>query len=180
MWQEADYGSSTGMWDVTDGSIRHDEYEGTLIGARGDENGPPRRGRPRSPSPLRDSVSRMLNSLSISNNGIGESLPPTSTLARDDTSWADVRIIDPYNDDESEEMMRLFVDGVPGQMSCVEYRSKEPMDYHGYLLDEERIIGLTVRSFFFLHILRDKTDSEIRAQYDDRTGTITSFDVFTL
>ena len=60
-----------------------------------------------------------------------------------DNSWEKVRVIDEYSDEEYTELDRLFKE-TTDPLPCVEYWSKEKFDYHGYLMDEERIIGLRV------------------------------------
>ena len=60
-----------------------------------------------------------------------------------DNSWANVRVIEEYGDEEYVELDRLFKE-TAGPLPCVEYWSREDFEYHGYLMDEERIIGLRV------------------------------------
>lgn len=75
-------------------------------------------------------------SLSLVADEEGGQMPP-------DRSWDNVRVIEGYNEEEETELDRLFLE-TTAPIPCVEYHSKEIMDYHGYLMDEERIIGLRV------------------------------------
>ena len=61
-------------------------------------------------------------------------------------SWRNGRVIEGYNEIEEIELSTLFSEDCKWPLPCVEYVSKERYDYHGLLMDEERIIGLRVSS----------------------------------
>ncbi|KAL5520572.1 hypothetical protein ACEPAG_9796 [Sanghuangporus baumii] len=77
----------------------------------------------------------------------------------EEASWKSVRLIEGYNEVEDLELQQLFSQECKWPLPCVEYVSKNRYEYHGLLMDEERIIGL---------------------KHDEHTGAIVEFDVFTL
>lgn len=119
--------------------------------------------------PVFDSATRIMNGKHVQGYDTGPSSRPVA-----DNSWEDVRVIDDYSEEEKTELQRLFKE-TAAPLPCVEYWSKEPLDYHGYLMDEERIIGLRVSAL----MTSFEFDPDVTLQYEEH-GTISSFDVHTL
>ncbi|EJD05128.1 uncharacterized protein FOMMEDRAFT_154315 [Fomitiporia mediterranea MF3/22] len=67
---------------------------------------------------------------------------PPSSNSGEDTTWQRVRIIEEYDEVEEAELRQLFNEKCSSPLPCVEYVSKKSYDYHGLLMDDERIIGL--------------------------------------
>lgn len=72
-------------------------------------------------------------------------VPAPSSFTHSDDSWESVRIIDGYSEIEELELQQLFSEDCKWPLPCVEYISKKRYpQFHGLLMDEERILGLTV------------------------------------
>lgn len=86
--------------------------------------------------------------------GEGEDEQDTKGSKTSEDIYYGTRKLVELSDDEQNFLRVIFQGKVPVGIPCQEYVSDEPVDFHGIMMDEERIIGLKVRGCVLAGTLR--------------------------